>query len=299
VQRLVRDQRQDFLEPLDLTAYVNKARRDIAGQTKCLRIVPPITGQIINYSIVNAGSGYHAGSVTVSITGPDFPSGRSPFPLGDQATASASINNGTISQIVGIYGGAGYFQPQVSIVGPGANASVTPIMSRMNTLVQGQEAYPFANIDLSQFPGYGGVNEVLSVQVIYANYRYTIPKYAWTIYQSYIRQYPFQYQYVPTFCSQLEQGASGVLYFYPFPSQTFQMEWDCICFPQDLTTNLSVEAIPTTWQDAIPFYAAYLAYLELQNFNSARAMLEQYDRHVTRYSGFARSGAIVNPYGRY
>jgi hypothetical protein len=169
----------------------------------------------------------------------------------------------------------------------------------LNTLNQGQEVYNFSDVDLSQFPGVDSVYGVRSVSIIYSNYRYSVPVYAFSTYQAMIRQYPFQYQYVPTFGSQFGQGADGSFYMYPLPSQTYQLEWDCQCLPQDLEDDQSVEVIQAPWDDTVPYFAAHLAYLGLQNMNAGNYYLDLFDKMCLRKSTYARIGRVVNPFGRY
>lgn len=298
VQRLLRDQKQDFLNPNDLIDYVNRARRDVANMTQCIRVNPPISGQVVSASVTAGGSGYV--NPTVTITPPDFPSGQAPFPGGAQATALPIVSGGVITAIDIQFGGSGYFQPQATITdSAGTGATATLVMSPLNLLIESQEEYKFSDVDLSMFPGVQSILNVREVAIIYANYRYVLPTYAWSVYQSHIRQYPFQYQYVPTFVSQFGQGVNGSLFFYPLPSQSYQMDWDCICQPSDLTTDNSDEAIPQPWRDCVPFLAAYFGYLEIQNMNAARFMKGEFIDFMQRQSNAARIGKVSNPYGRY
>lgn len=300
VQRFLREAKQDLVNPTDLVAYINQARREVAMRTQCLRVLTPVSGQCVTLSIVATGSGYTAPSI--AITPPDFPSGTGPFPNGAQATATIAQAGGTIS-FTGtsiIYGGSGYFQPLATIMdATGSGASVNVITEKLNVLNQGQEVYSFAGVNLAPFPGIQIVFAVLGISVIYANYRYSLPVYPFSTYQAQIRQYPYQYQYVPTTASQYGQGANGSFYVYPLPSQTYQYELDCFCLPQDLTTNLSVEAIPDPWTDAVGYFAAHLGMLELQNYNTARFYLELFETQLIKYSKSARPGRAINPYGRY
>lgn len=298
IQRFARDQKQSYLDIGNLTDYVNRARREVAMRTQCIRGTPPISGAVTGWSVTAQGTGYSS-TPTLTITAPDFPSGKPPLPNGKQATAQATVAGGQITSILSVYGGDGYFQPQMTITDTtGTGATATPIMSSMNLLKQGQEQYNFADVDLSVFPGVDSILFVRSVSIIYANYRYSLPCYAWTNYQAYVRQYPFQYQYVPTFFSQFGQGNAGSLFFYPYPSQTYQMEWDCCFIPQDLIDDQSYEVIPQPWTDAIPFYAAMLAFQELQNLNAAKFYEDQFNRTCLGYSNYARPGRMINAYGR-
>lgn len=300
VQRFTREAKQDFINPEDLISYINRARREVAMRAMCVRRLTPISGSIIGATVTAGGSGYV--SPVATITPPDFPSGTQPMPNGDQATAIATQIGGVINSVQISYGGHGYFQPQVTITdasGPGAGATATLSLSPINKIVQAQEVYPFSSIDVSMFPGVSAVYMILSVSVIYADYRYSLPCYSFSVYQAMIRQYPFQYQYVPTFCSQFGQGTDGSFYVYPLPSQTYQIEYDCFCMPQDLIDNQSVDVIPQPWTDAVSYFAASLAYEEVQNLNYAKYYMDKFDMMLLRYSQYARPGRVVNPYGRY
>lgn len=296
-QRFLRDSNVTWINPEDLIAYVNQARREVAMKTAAIRRVPPISGQILSVSITNVGSGYTA--PTVSVNAPDFPSGYPPAPNGRQAVLDILETGGQILSVNVEDGGAGYFQPQITITDPtGIDAAATAELSPMNLLLAGQELYNFSDVDMSSFPGVGSIYSVRSVSILYSNYRYSLPCYSFSQYQAYIRQYPFQYQYVPTVCCQLGRGVAGSLLFYPLPSQTYQMEWDAYCLPSDLQTDEDFEALPEPWTDAVAYFAAHLAFLELQNANSARMMLDLFDRQVSRYSQATLPGRMTNPYGR-
>lgn len=300
VQRFIRDPDQRFINPADLVLYVNRARREVSERTQCLRYLTPISGQVSTITIVSGGTGY--GSPVVTISTPDMPSGVAPFPAGVQATATATQAGGVINDISVTYGGSGYANPLITITdaaGTGSGATATGNVIQAKMTVANQEVYKFSDIDLSQAEGYGAVFAVQSVSIIYSNYRYSLPMYDFSTYQSTIRQYPNQYLYVPTMASQRGQGTSGDLYLYPIASQAYPLELDCFCLPNDLSTDSDYEAIPQPWQDAVPYFAAHLCYLELQNLNAAEYYLKLYDGMVHRYSGYARIGRRINPYGRY
>jgi len=236
----------------------------------------------------------------VVISAPDSPSGKSPNPGGLQAIATAGVTAGTISTISVTNVGSGYFQPTVTITDPtGSGATAVPILSPILQTVASQEVYPFSTVDLTQFPGVSSIFAVHSVSFIYSGYRYSCPTYAFSDYQAKIRTYPIQYTFVPGVVSQFGQGASGSLYMYPIPGAAYQMEWDCFCLPVDLTDDSTIEALPSPWTDCIPYFAAHLAYLELQNLNAAAAYLKRYEELVSRYSTYVRNTRMTNPYGRY
>ena len=296
-QRLLREQNQTFENPDDLISYINNARREVALRTQCIRRLTPSAGVISGYNITAQGTGY-SNNPTVTVTAPDFPSGMLPNPNGLQATARATVLAGQIVQIDPVVGGDGYFTPSVTITDPtGTGAMATANVTQINLLNQGQEVYAFSGIDLSTQPGCASVYGVRGISIIYSGYRYSLECLAFSRYQIY-RAYPYQYQYTPAICSQFQQGTSGNFYFYPLPSQPLQAEWDVQCLPSDLIDDQSVDAIPDPWTDAVPYMAAHLAYLELQNFNAAKFYLELYEKRALFYSQSARIGRALNQYGR-
>ena len=296
VQKWLRDTRQNLINPQNLITYINRARREVAMRTQCIRVLTQSSAPCVTASVVAAGTGYT--SATVTITPPDFPSGTGANPNGAQATALPIVLGGGLSAVDITYGGDGYFQPIATVTGPGSGASVTIQTGPINTLNQGQEYYPFSGVYLGNNPGVKSVIAVQSVSIIYANYRYSIPIYSFSTYQSQVRQYPYLYEYIPTFGAQYGRGASGGFYLYPLPSQTYQYELDCYCLPQDLTSNLSVEVIPDPYTDAIPYFAAHLSMIELQNMNASKFFLDLYNSELGIYSRAANVGRVVNPYGR-
>jgi len=329
-QRFCADTGQTFINPEDLTAYINRARREVAMRSQSIRILPPVQGAITTINVVNGGQNYV--DPVVLISWPDAPSGTQPNPRGLRATAQAVMSNGVITGVTITNGGSGYFQPVVFIVekallgtsiwedppwgwwpyadqqsahvdglaanlgyGAIAEAQIQPILQTQGF----QEVYPFSAVPLTSFPGVRAIFAVKGISFIFMNYRYSIPCFSFTDYQAYVRIYPQQYLYVPTACAQYGQGVNGSLYMYPIPATFYQMEWDCFCLPNDLQTDDDFEAIPLPWTDAVPYFAAHLAYLGLQNNNAAQYYLSLYDDMVHRYSAYARPGRKVNPYGRW
>lgn len=297
VQTLLRESKQDMVDPEDIIVWINRARREIALRTSCLRGITPIAGAVISASVTSGGHGYTAPTVTISP--PDYPSGQRPFPNGDQATATATLSAGTISAVNVSYGGSGYYQPVVTITDPtGTGATATPATSYVSKLVQGQEVYLFSDINLSQFPGLDSVYYVESISILYAAQRYSLMVPSFSSYQAMIRQFTNQYQYVPFFAAQLAQGVSGSLFLFPLPSTSWQCEFVFRALPSDLIDDQSVEALPQPWTDSVVFYACHFGMLSLQNGNSARMYLDLFNEYVHRHSVAARPGRKPNPYGR-
>jgi len=299
VQRLTGDVRQQKLAPNDLIYYINVARRMVAERCQCVRVLTPISGSITSITTLTGGHSYSA-TPTVTISAPDLPGGTSVNPAGLQATAVAHVVSNTITSITISSAGSGYFAPVVTITdSTGSGATASAAISPVTQLVYAQEVYPFSAMPLGNAPGVSSIFAIKSVAIIYDNYRYILPMYSFSTYQGFVRQYPNQYLYVPTLSCQYGQGVSGSLYMYPLPSQAYSFQVDAFCLPSDLALDTDVEAIPLPWTDAVPYFAAYLAKLEMQDANGAKAMLELFDTFIQRYSVAARPGRSVNPYGRF
>jgi hypothetical protein len=108
----------------------------------------------------------------------------------------------------------------------------------------------------------------------------------------YVREFPFFQQYYlnqpvplpgrPSIYSQYFYGSTGTLYFSPVPDATYTVNVDSVCLPVDLTDDTTTELIPALWTDAVPYYAAYLAYLTAQDGQNADSMMKQYSDFVSR-----------------
>lgn len=298
-QEFLRDTKQDLLKPSTIIRNINRARREIAMRSQCLRILPDVSAACTTASVVSGGAGY-SNSPTITLSAPDFPSGFGPFPNGDQATAQAIVQGGIIASVDISYGGSGYFQPIATVTDvSGMGASITIQTAAINQLNAGQERYAFADINLVNFPGVQSVYAIQGLSVIYSNYRYSLGCYSFSEYQAKIRNWPQFSQYTPAFCSQQGQGTGGIFFVFPVPSQTLQFELDCYCLPADLTTQLSVEALPQPWGDAVAFRAAALCYMNIQNFNASKYYDQMFREQLQGYSNAARVSRANNLYGRY
>lgn len=87
-------------------------------------------------------------------------------------------------------------------------------------------------------------------------------------------------------------GSSGSFYLDPPPDAAYTLQCDCVCYPVVLIDDSTIEAIPYLWTDAVPFFAAYYAYLSSQT--AARA--QDAARMMQNYSEFMkRARQAANP----
>lgn len=297
VQGWLRERNQQSINARDIDHYINRARREVAMRSQCIRVLSPVSGPISSIQVGNGGSNYT--DPTLTITSPDFPSGQLPYPAGLQATATAIVTAGRITGATITQSGSGYFQPVIMITDPtGSGAVLTAQTTPIMTTQQAQEVIPFSTVPITAGQGIGQVYFVQSVSMIYNNYRYSLAVYPFTLYQGVVRRYAQQYQFVPVVGAQYGQGTNGSLFVYPVPQTIYQIELDCYCMPTDLTNDTSPEAIALPWTEAVPYFATHLAFQEKGDLNSARYYFELHDQMCHRYSAWARPGRISNVYGR-
>ena len=86
----------------------------------------------------------------------------------------------------------------------------------------------------------------------------------------------------PTIWTQYGQGISGTLYFSATPDAVYNLSIDTACLPIELVDNTTVEAIPYPWSDAVPFFAAYYAYMSAQRQQDAEQMFKRYEEFTAR-----------------
>jgi len=156
--------------------------------------------------------------------------------------------------------------------------------------VVGQRVYNFSSLNIGT-PSTTGVQGIINVRRI--NYsvadgqKWIAPK-AWEWFDFYFLNNPTPQNGVPITWAQYGQGAgvtgaaTGSFYLDPPPDAIYTLSCDCVCYPQDLVDDTTVEAIPFLWTNAVAYYAAYLAYLNIQKADMAKSMFEQYKVFIQR-----------------
>lgn len=150
------------------------------------------------------------------------------------------------------------------------------------------QAYAFTSITVT---GSSGVSSVLNIRMMSVNTassKQLMEGRPWEWFNAYYLCIPTIANGQPAVWAQLGQGSLGSFYVYPIPSgTTYTLYADTVCLPINLALDSDAEAIPYPWTDAIPLYAAYLSYLNLQAPDQAGNMLQLYEIFVKR----ARSGS--------
>lgn len=170
-----------------------------------------------------------------------------------------------------------------------------------NQTVLSQEVYNFSTVNTLIQSTNPGVQSVLGVITIAVSQGTTLKpvldQKAWSEFQAIYRSYNIGLENYPTVWAQYGQGESGSVYMWPIPSGAYPMDWDCYCTPIDLASDSDPEAIPYPWTDAIPYFAAYLAFSNAQRPADADRMMQQYDVFMRRGTAFSNQVFIPGFYG--
>lgn len=77
----------------------------------------------------------------------------------------------------------------------------------------------------------------------------------------------------PVVWSQEEPGPNGSISLSPIPDTVYALDGDVVGYPVPLLDDTTFEALPLPWTDAVPYFAAYYAYLNSQRESDAQQML--------------------------
>lgn len=299
-QRLLHDPNAQAYALGDVDRYINIARNQIAIEGECCRALLS-GGMITALTIANGGTGYtNPISVTIAAGG-------------SQATATATQALGVINSVTLTSGGWGYLTaPTVTVIGAtGTGAAVTAIVDNSATTVTGIEVIPFSALNtvlatwnsnaVSGSPNpIVGLRQVIKVFDVACSqsgtFKPMLTPVIWSEYQAYLRIYQNTQQNYPVYWSQYGQGVAGNIYLFPIPAQPLQMDVDVCATVVDLTSDSTPEAIPYPWTDAVPYYAAYLAYENSSRKEDADRMFKMYTMFMKRGRAFSETPFTPNYY---
>lgn len=297
LQRILGDHVFERFNPFDLIDYINEARGVVASMGECIRILCPSTAGVSGgITITNSGSNYLT-APTVTFTPPV--TGITPIGF-------ASINpTGHVVSVTVSNPGSGYpagQPPSISFSGGsgfGAAATCTLLPSAQCTA--GQEVYKltdFTNLIQSTTTGADSILAIRTIAVSWGGTKPVLNYMEWGDFQAYLRANNVGVQGLPRWWSQFGRGTTGSFYLWPIPSQTSQMDMDCICLPQDLDSTgiTGLEPIPYPFTNAVPYKAAQIAVL---GYPDLRELADRYETHFNKRMEFASSAvhpAIVPNY---
>ncbi len=85
----------------------------------------------------------------------------------------------------------------------------------------------------------------------------------------------------PLRAAQQGQGVNGTFFLDP-ATPAVTISFDTVCLPIPLVDDVTPEAIPQLWTDAVPFYAAWYGMMSLQRQGDANLMMERYRDQMRR-----------------
>lgn len=279
---------------VNLINYINRARTEVASKGQCVRFLPPISAGIKSATILSSGTSYGAPPI-LTVSPPD----QTP---GIQATLACTLSGGTISAVQITNPGSGYFSPSpptitVGTSASGATGNITCALDFINQTVENQEVYQYKSITLQS--GMSQIVAVRSVSFIWGNFRYMRLACSFSKYQALVRNYTSGWTFVPSVVAQFNQGASGTLYMYPIPNAPYQMEWDCLILPTPMASDTDPEVIPAPWTGCVPYFAAYLAFLQVNRFDDAEKLLKLFEKFMMEARAQSQVGSPNSWYGRF
>lgn len=179
--------------------------------------------------------------------------------------------------------------------------------------VSTQRPYNFTSINIGVVgtTGRAGVINVRSIMLTSGSGQKWITPRPWEWFQLYSMNNTAPTNGAPTSWAQYGQGAgfsaqqpttaTGSLYLDPPPDAIYTLNCDCVCYPQDLVDDTTVEAIPAFWTDAVAYFAAYLALLSAQTsvrMNDAQRMLQLFEEFMARARQFSNPSVLRNQYAQ-
>ena len=149
-------------------------------------------------------------------------------------------------------------------------------------------SFPFSSISISG-SGYQETQSINQMRVALPTGVGYTPMYSrpYTWFRSYNTGSAFTAQGVPQEWSQQGQGSLGTVYVYPTPYVQLSLDMDLTALPSALASDSDPDVIPDQFSSAVPFFAAYLAYLSAQRTADADGMFAKY----TQYKDAARKFA--------
>lgn len=165
----------------------------------------------------------------------------------------------------------------------------------------GTRTYAFSSLStgVAATTGIQGVIHVRSLFYSIGSGQLWVTPRSWEYFEFYFLNNAVPDSGAPQRWAQYGQGSApsinfggGSLYLDPLPDTSYTMTADCVCYPINLVLDADREAIPYLWTDAVPFLAAYYAYLSSQG----GARQAEADRMYGYYQTYVeRARKAVNP----
>lgn len=289
----------------DLTTYINEARQQLAGDAQCIRATGTanLTAALQFYPFSLFGTFALPGVATGSITFIADPTAGDTitlngilwtFVMGAPGAHQLTITGTlaiTLDVAVNVLNAAGdgamivasYSDPTGSAIvitykTPGATGNTYTLAASAAT-----PSGATLTGGLATIPGIQGVLSIRQMSVATGSGFKLMTTRPWAWFNRYFLSTGVaQTTGVPSTWSQLGLGTKGSIGISPVATSALAVQADCVCLPVNLVDDTTAEAIPYPFTDAVPYYAAYKAYLSSQKTQDATTMLGRYKEFTKR-----------------
>lgn len=158
-------------------------------------------------------------------------------------------------------------------------------------LVIGQDQYPFTTLFPAIYAAGKVVLDVIGLAIIYGSTRYVLDNPSFTKMTTSTRILT-TYQNRPM---QFTRYGASTLFIDPAPSTVYTAEADTVLLSAVLVNSADPDPLPYPYTKPVPFYAAYLAYLNQGRDDKAERMFGYYIRNMRDIEG-ARVGQLLSAY---
>ena len=156
------------------------------------------------------------------------------------------------------------------------------VYATLSISVAAGQQYPFSAI---AFPvgtqGVGPVQSVADITFALGTGRKTVYSREWPWFNRFVLSKVAPVPAQPRYWAQFGQGTQGTI-FVNLPNATYILSLNTVCLPIPLVDDSTPEALPELWTDAVPYFAAYMAFLQLQRQADADRMMELYKTFMQR-----------------
>lgn len=156
---------------------------------------------------------------------------------------------------------------------------------------QGVSSYAYTSFTTSA-SGVGGVGNIRSIWYgVGTGQQYVCPKgFEW--FGLYYLNNPLAPQGPPDVWSLQGQGLAGTVYLGPTPDQAYTLTADAVCYPVNLTSDSTAEAIPAYWTDCVQFLACFYALINASMQDDADRMFRRYALYRDRARQFSNPSVL-------
>lgn len=268
-RQLVGDPAAQRYSDANLTTFINTGRSQLALEGECVRFNYGFDG------IQGVGTFTQGSDVVNGVT----------MAAGDTTNINAFQLAGPAIPL-GSFVVAGSGSSFIMVANRASPASSNALLSGTfsftaypsNETVTNQETYT-TPANLLPLLGVANIIGIRSVSINYGSYganQYMLRFRDWTTFQAFWRTYN-SLSGNPSDWTRYENTGNTV-YLRPIPSAAYPMQWDCTCSAVNLVDDTTPEAIPYSYTDSIPYFAAYLALMSSQRKDDAQNMLAIYER---------------------